>query len=535
MLIIRPSEVTDAGAFTRTTTATYYNSSGLLATAQINEPRFNFVPGDLTIPPVLLMEDAATNLMAKSDTFADWTLVETTVAANSVTHPDGTITADRLLASVTNTADHHIEKTAAAVPAGATVAATVFLHSGGVIYGRFQCIDSVSDEGFDMTVNLLTGQIEAATSFGINSTLIAATIQKLPGNWYRCGLVGFVDAATLYKSRIYVGDGLNSFIGDGVAGVDVAGAQTEIDTISSYIPTTTVSVTRGVDVNTSNMLTNVPETTPVHSLAVTYAKDAVVRGTGVTAHIQFVSVQNTNLNKPLTDPLWWLKTGSTNPWRMFDQSVNSQTNMTGFIAANIRAVGRVDSVVLLNVSAAFVRVTMVDAIDGTVYDKTFNLISTAGIDDWYDYFFEPIVRANDIAILDLPAYANAVITVTLSDPNNSVTCGACIIGLATNLGLTQYGAQVGIQDYSIKQRDDFGNFTILERAFSKRGTFQVYVPAGMVDQTQTLLSTFRATPIIYIGSELYTSTMIYGFYKEFAQEIQYKSYSLCTLEIEGLT
>ena len=114
-------------------------------------------------------------------------------------------------------------------------------------------------------------------------------------------------------------------------------------------------------------------------------------------------------------------------------------------------------------------------------------------------------------------------------------CGACIIGLATNLGLTQYGAQVGIQDYSVKQRDDFGNYTVLERAFSKRGTFQVYVPAGMVDQTQTLLSSYRATPIVYIGSELYTSTMIYGFYKEFTQEIQYKNYTLCTLDIEGLT
>lgn len=535
MLIIRPSVVTDSGAFTRASTATYFNASGLLATAQVNEPRYNFVPGDLTVPPILLMEDEATNLMAKSDAFGDWTLVDVTVASNSVTHPDGTVSADRILANSTNTAAHYVEKTAAAVPAGAMVAATVFLHSGGVINAVFQCIDTVSGDGFDITVNLLTGEIAEQSSFGPSATLISASIQKLPGNWYRCGLIGVVTAATLYKTRVYVGDGVNAFIGDGVSGVDAAGAQTEVNEITSYIPTTTTAATRSVDVNTSNMLSNVPETDPVHSLAVTYAKDATVRGVGANAHVQFISLQNGNLNKPLSEALWWLKTGATNPWRMFDQSVNSQTNMTGFIAANVRSAGRVDSVVLLNVSAAQVRVTMVDPVDGTVYDKTYNLISNAGIDDWYDYFFEPIVRATDIAILDLPAYANAMVTVTLSDPNNSVTCGACIIGLATNLGLTQYGARIGIQDYSIKQRDEFGNYTILERAFSKRGTFQVYVPAGMVDQTQTLLSGYRATPIVYIGSELYTSTIIYGFYKEFDQEIQYKDYTLCTLEIEGLT
>lgn len=535
MLIIRPSVVTDAGAFTRSSIATYFTPSGLLATATTNEPRYNFEPDDLTIPPVLLLEDASTNLLTKSAEIDAWTLTETTVSANSQTSPTGAINADRLLASAVNTANHYASKTAAPVAAGAQIGASIFLHSGGVIYSKVQCLDLTSGDGFEAVVNLLTGQIESSTTIGAGATLINVGIQKLPGNWYRLGLAGYVAGATDYTLRPFVGNGTDAFIGDGVSGVDLYGGQIEPGEVTSFILTTTATASRAVDVNTSNMLSNVPETDPVYSIATTYAKDATVRGAGVDAHIQYISLQNGNLNKPLSDPLWWLKTGSTNPWRMFDQSVNSQTNMTGFIAANIRTVGRIDSVVLLNVSAARVRVTMVDAIDGTVYDKTFDLISTAGIDDWYDYFFEPIVRANDIAILDLPAYANSVITVTLSDPGFSVTCGACIVGLATNLGLTQYGARVGIQDYSVKQRDEFGNFTVLERAFSKRGAFQVYIPSGMVDQTQTLMETFRATPIVYIGSELYASTMIYGFYKEFDQEIQYKDYTLCTLEIEGLT
>lgn len=536
MMIIRPITVTDSGAFTRASSATYYNLSGLLTTATTNEPRYNFDPSDLTIPPILLMEDAATNYLAKSTEIDAWTLTNATVSANSQNSPTGANTADRLLADATLTSQHHAEKVAAAVSAGAQVAASVFLHSGGITHARFEVHDTTTGAGFGVIVDLLAGEITFSGTFGTGAVGVSATIQNLPGNWHRCVLVCSVPGATTYAIRVYGGDGDTSFSGDGVAGVDVYGGQVELGAVSSFIPTTTTSATRAVDVNTKLMLSNVAETEPVYSTATTYAKDVVVRGnTAETAHTTFQSLQATNLNKPLSDEAWWLNIGATNPWRMFDQSVNSQTNNTEFIAVNIRTADRVDSVVLLNVSAATVRVTMVDDIDGTVYDKSFSLVSTAGVDDWYDYFFEPIVRATDIAITDLPAYAGATVTVTMSDPGFGVTCGACIIGLKSDLGLTQYGAQVGIQDYSIKQRDAYGNFTILERAFSNRGSFQVYVPAGQVDQIKTMMASFRATPIVYIGSELYTSTMIYGFYKDFNLEIAYQKYSLFTLEIEGLT
>ena len=148
MIIIRPSPVTDAGAFTRATIGSYFNSSGLLATAQINEPRYNFEPDDLTIPPVLLQEDAATNLLTKSNEFDAWTLNEATVSTNSQNSPTGAINADRLLASAVSTADHYATKTSAAVPVSAQVGASIFLHSGGVIQAAVKCIDLISGFAF---------------------------------------------------------------------------------------------------------------------------------------------------------------------------------------------------------------------------------------------------------------------------------------------------------------------------------------------------------------------------------------------------
>jgi hypothetical protein len=232
---------------------------------------------------------------------------------------------------------------------------------------------------------------------------------------------------------------------------------------------------------------------------------------------------------------WWLLVGYDNRWKMFDGSVTSQTAMASVIDTVFATLGRIDSVALLNISAATARVKMTDAIDGIVFDQTFSLISTMGIGDWYAYFYEPIVRLQDFSTSDMPAYNAPTIEVILSDSGNTVLCGACILGLNRELGGTQYGLKLGIQDYSIKQRDDFGNYTILERAFNKYAQAQIIVDAALVDQLEIILAGYRATPIVYIGADDYGSSIIYGFYKDFSVLIAYPTHSICSIELEGLT
>ena len=253
-------------------------------------------------------------------------------------------------------------------------------------------------------------------------------------------------------------------------------------------------------------------------------------------HKMYESLQNTNLaHTPRSSPTWWLDLGNTNRWKMFDGSVTSQTSNPGSIAISIQALGRMDSVALLNISAATARFKMTDAIDGVVYDQTYSLTSTSGITDWYAYFFEAITRITDYVELDMPPYANAVLDITLTDTGNTVLCGACVVGQRKEIGGTQYGCSLGIQDYSLKQQDAFGNYTILERAFNKRGRFTLWVNNSLVDELQTILASYRATPIVYIGSDSFGASIIYGFYKDFSTVIQYTDASLCDIELEGLT
>ena len=109
-----------------------------------------------------------------------------------------------------------------------------------------------------------------------------------------------------------------------------------------------------------------------------------------------------------------------------------------------------------------------------------------------------------------------------------------IIGDDINIGCTQFGTSVGITDFSRKERDAVGNNYILERRYIDKADYPVQMTSDKVDATHALLSQLRATPAVYIGSENYISTVVYGYYKDFSIVISNSRYSQCSLSVEGI-
>lgn len=169
-----------------------------------------------------------------------------------------------------------------------------------------------------------------------------------------------------------------------------------------------------------------------------------------------------------------------------------------------------------------------------VYDSEYDMVSDSGIVDWWMYYFEPIVRKTEITEVDMPPYASAAITITLTGTGETVGCGACVVGQKIEIGEVQHGATVGIKDYSVKTQDDFGNYSITERSYSKRANFNVWIEGNATDNLQNTLAQYRATPMVYIGSTAYASTQIYGFYRDFSIDIAYPTVSICSIEVESL-
>ncbi len=301
-----------------------------------------------------------------------------------------------------------------------------------------------------------------------------------------------------------------------------------------------MKIVRPITINDAALISSniVENDYAAYSAGTTYALGDRVIYVGTDTHWIIESLQAGNIGHTptgLTTDTWWLKVSNTNKWKMFDQVVGTQSTRAANITTSIKSVSeRVDSVALFNMDCATVTVTVTDAVDGLVYNQTLNTASASGITDWYAYFFEPITRIADYVFTELPPYLGATITVSFDDATATAKCGVLALGLSRNIGGTQYGALTGIQDYSIKQRDSFGNYSILERAYNKRAVFQIMVENTLIDELETILSGYRATPVIYVGSDDYASTMVYGFYKDFNTVISYPNNSILSIELEGL-
>lgn len=255
-------------------------------------------------------------------------------------------------------------------------------------------------------------------------------------------------------------------------------------------------------------------------------------------HKIFESLEDTNQGN---DPLdadnadKWLDLGPTNRWKMFDEKTGTATENADSIEIQIETNEFTNAVVIMNASAATVEVVVnVGDTDEEVYRQEKSLVSNSDISNWYDYFFTQIDRIKDVVFIDLPAYLTKKITVTLTETGQTVSCGAVVFGTQKIIGNTSYGTGSGILDFSVKRTDDFGNFRILERAFSKRSDYSVQVATARVASIQNILANLRATPVVFIGNPELESTIVYGYYRDFDLLFSGPVNSDLSISVEGL-
>ena len=279
----------------------------------------------------------------------------------------------------------------------------------------------------------------------------------------------------------------------------------------------------------------------------TIAEDEYPAWSGVTAyvagdrriygHVIYESLTSNTNKQPDTNPLDWLNIGATNRWRMFDAKVGTQSSATTTMTVVITP-GSANAIALVNVDAAYADIVMTDPLAGVVYSRTIRLSSTIISSDWYSYFTDPITARSVFTVTNLPLYPNASISITVrKEAGETVYLGSLVVGMVRQWGIRPSiltGATTGIQDYSRKERDQFGNFLIVERAFAKRARWGIILQHREVDAFQARMAAIRAKPAVFIGSDRLDSTVIYGFYRDFSVVISSPRYAECSIELEGL-
>ncbi len=225
---------TKSATFTRQTAATYFDKSGVLQIADINEPRFE--------KEGLLIEPQITNLYTYSEQWGSGSRVTTT--NNSANSPRG----DKTMALViedTAGAEHYTQDRNIALTAGVTYCFSVFVMahtSPRNLYLRVAS-GSTSQSFFDATKGAWSGNAGGAD-------YVDRGFEDVGNGIYRVWMTFKAAASQSTVIRLQLANGVTaSYTGDGASGLYIWGAQLEDSPFpTSYIPTAAATATRGADI-----------------------------------------------------------------------------------------------------------------------------------------------------------------------------------------------------------------------------------------------------------------------------------------------
>jgi len=205
-----------APSFSRASTGSYFDSTGTLKYANVN-------------------------LLTYSEQFdnAAWVKSNSSISANSISSPNGDLSADSLIEDSTASTTHYFYKNSS-FTAGSSYTLSVYAkaNTDGFIWLKFW--DGVLDTGYYF--NLTNGTVGSVLLNAPNSYSIASV-----GNgWYRCSITRTVAGSS---GDISIGlaktNGGRIFSGDGTSGIYIWGAQLELASSPSQYAKTEASTTAG--------------------------------------------------------------------------------------------------------------------------------------------------------------------------------------------------------------------------------------------------------------------------------------------------
>lgn len=278
---------------------------------------------------------------------------------------------------------------------------------------------------------------------------------------------------------------------------------------------------------------NVPESSyPAWNSATAY----VVGDRAHEAHVVYQAAANNTNVAPSTDTAGttWKRVGATNRWAVFDSSVSSQTSNPSLITYQFQFTARIAWVHALNLTGATsIRVQVANG-SNIVYDRTQDIRMLPQSAGWWQWFFGKRFGRSDAQFDDVTIYPGATLTVEI-EGDTDLAVGELIFGAPEFFSLgVRLGASVGIQDYSRNERTEFGDPIFVRRNFARRANFTMIAREHEVDAINSFMARQRAVPCLWVGSNKYDATTVFGTAKNYDLLLEYPEYSVFNLELEGV-
>ena len=244
---IVPSSGNGDLTFTRATSASRTNSSGLIENVLTGVPRLDY-SGSI---PSILLEPQRTNLNTYSSTFTNWNKISVTPILNSIIlSPNGTADSYKISRD-SESVNSYISKPSTST-SNTIFTATIYAKLGDVSTNFGLRLQGAYPNRGDALFNLQTGALIGVANGGTN-TDTSSTIKSVGNGWYRCSVTTTFATSITNLTTVISPTAVTSISGfeqlDGaLSNCYVWGSQMEVGSYAtSYIPTTTSAVTRNLD------------------------------------------------------------------------------------------------------------------------------------------------------------------------------------------------------------------------------------------------------------------------------------------------
>lgn len=234
--------------FARSSTAYRLNKDGLWETSASNLPRLHYdlSNGNPDSCPCLLLEPASTNALGYSELFSSWGTTRSTIVADSIMSPDGTVNASKMKDDGSTGTDTSQRFLSVIVANGLDYTFSVFAKKGSMDFVALRTGNFTDGGGTGETFfNLATGVV------GTTYVSHTASIEKYPNGWYRCSIkfTAGTDLSGTVLIRQASANGTSTVPLDGNSFIYLWGAQFEQKSYAtSYIKTTSnISSTRSAE------------------------------------------------------------------------------------------------------------------------------------------------------------------------------------------------------------------------------------------------------------------------------------------------
>ena len=293
---------------------------------------------------------------------------------------------------------------------------------------------------------------------------------------------------------------------------------------------------------TGYLTANFSETETAWSSGSTYSYKSEARD----GHYIYAYTGNANTNTTAspatfsqTDPLTpWVQMRPTNYWAMLDGRTDSQTAVLNQIVIEISDINY-DYVSILDIDGINVAYELKDSVGTVVYSLTNNLQDESAIIDFYTYCFSPFLfKKNDL--VSLPIYGGtSKLKITLNaSTGNYAKIGRLVFGNSFFIADTAMGGSLGLESYSPRSVDPFGNATLTHIGAVNLQSFQVRLHTSLIPTIQRKIIALDAIPCLFIMDETVTSNvenlLTYGYWQDFNINHKGCNYSYASTTLKGL-